>query len=142
MWIRSLGFMSLHMRNYLATVAFLAACFAMQSSARAQASDDALSLSKTTACMLKVLRTVPGVSEASLGTSTDGGWDHPFLEYRAAEGSHWVQPNRFNLQKDDKGHVWFMAMLPGVGKIDTQVTDIVVKKWKMRCDVAAVVILD
>jgi hypothetical protein len=46
--------------------------------------------------MLKVLKTVPGVSEPRLGNAASGEWSHPFLEYRALEGSHWEQPTRFD----------------------------------------------
>jgi hypothetical protein len=123
------------------TGAFLAAWLAIAIPARAQTSGHALDLGQTTSCMLKVLNTVPGVSEARLGTSTNGGWIHPFLKYRAAEESHWVQPTRFDLQKSDKAKVWFMATLPGMGTLDTHVTNVVVQEWKQQCGVVAVVLL-
>ena len=90
--------------------------------------------------MFKVLRTVPGVSKPLLGNATSGGWTHPFLEYRAAEGSHWEQPTRFDVQKSRDGRFLFMATLPGIGTIYTHVTDVVVQKWKERCSAEAVVV--
>jgi hypothetical protein len=81
--------------------------------------------------MLKVLKAVPGVSEPRLGNAASGEWSHPFLEYRALEGSHWEQPTRFDVQQSDDGGFWFMAMLPGMGTIGTRVTDVVVLKWKV-----------
>ena len=90
--------------------------------------------------MLKVLETVPGVSEPRLGKATNGDVAHPFLEYRAAEGSRWVQPTRFTFQESSEGHGYFMATLPGIGPIDTHVTDIIVKKWETTCGARALVL--
>jgi hypothetical protein len=111
------------------------------SSAGDQTSKVPLPLEQTAECMLKVLKTVPGVSEPRLGNATTGGWTHPFLEYRAAEESRWIQPTRFDVQKPDDGHILFMGTLPGVGPLDTHVTDVVVQQWKLQCGVAAIVIL-
>jgi hypothetical protein len=123
-------------------LAFLAAWFVLAFPARAQTSDVPARLKQTTECMLKVLKTVPGVSEPRLGNATSSGWTHPFLEYRAAEDSHWEQPTRFDAQKSDDGRFWFMSMLPGMGTIDTHVTDVVVLKWKAQCTVEAAVLLE
>jgi hypothetical protein len=122
-------------------IAFLAALSVIAFPARAQANDVPLQLKQTTECMLKVLRTVPGVSEPRIGNSTSDGWTHPYLEYRAAEDSHWEQPTRFDVQKSHDGRFRFMAVLPGVGGIDIHVTNNVVKEWKERCGVEAVVLL-
>jgi hypothetical protein len=111
------------------------------SSAGDQTSEVPLPLEQTAECMLKVLKTVPGVSEPRLGNVTTGGWTHPFLEYRAAEESRWIQPTRFDVQKRDDGHILFMAMLPGMSALDTHVTNVVVQEWKVQCGVAAIVIL-
>jgi hypothetical protein len=91
--------------------------------------------------MLKILKTVPGVSEPRLDNATSGGWTHPFLEYRAAEESQWVQPTRFDAQKAADGSFSFVGILPGTGRLDTHVTNIVVEQWKTQCGVEATVIL-
>ena|ERR1700723_393968 len=111
------------------------------SSAGPETSEVPLQLKQTAECMLKVLKTVPGVSEPRLDNATSGGWTHPFLEYRAAEGSHWVQPTRFDAQKTTAGSFSFVGILPGMGPIDTHVTNVVVEQWKARCGVEAMVIL-
>jgi len=128
------------MRNSLVTGALLGLWFASSAPARAVTGYDQ-DLGQTTACMLKVLKTVPGVSDAHLGISVDGGSEYPFLEYRATEQTHWLEPTRFTLQKGNSGQIWFQAMLPGIGRLDTHVTDDVVKKWREQCGVVAVVLL-
>jgi hypothetical protein len=110
--------------------------------ARAQTSNGALHLKEATDCMLKALKAVPGVSQPRLGNATSGGWTHPFLEYRATEDSHWQQPTRFDLEKSDEGRILFVAMLPGMGRIDSHVTDVVVQKWKEQCGVDVVVLFE
>lgn len=124
-------------RTQSLAIAFLAAWCAIAFPVRAQASDH---LKQTTECMLQVLRVVPGVSEPHLGSASSGGWTHPFLEYRADEESHWEQPTRFDAQQSNNGAVYFRAVLPGVGRIDTHVTNLVVQKWKEQCGVEAVVV--
>jgi hypothetical protein len=99
--------------------------------------------------MLKVLKAVPGVTDPKLGTFSFAGSTWPYLEYRAAEGSSWVQPTRFavhqapdgNMRYPDGGVV-FMGMLPGAMPIDLHVTDVVVEKWRAQCKVDVVVKLD
>ena len=110
--------------------------------ARAQNKDVPLHLKQTTECMLKVLKATPGVSEPRLESATSGGWTYPLLEYRAIEDSHWEQPTRFDLQKSDDGRMFFVAMLPGIGRIDTHVTRVVVQKWRARCSVEAAVLFE
>jgi hypothetical protein len=111
------------------------------SSARAETSGVPLPLKRPAECMFKVLKTVPGVSEPRLDNATGDGWTHPFLEYRAAEGSQWVEPTRFDAQKNAAGGFSFVGILPGVGPLDTHVTNVVVEQWKTQCGVEAMVIL-
>jgi hypothetical protein len=96
-------------------------------------------------CMLDVLKTVPGVSDARLGISQSEGWTHPFLEYRAEEKARWVQPTRFDVQKPkgaDNGHYTFIALLPGLvtegEEVDAHVTREVVVRWREKCGVSAI----
>ena len=112
-------------------------------SAQGQTSDVPPSLKQSADCMLEVLKTVPGVSEPKLGYVTREGWTHPFLEYRAAERTSWVQPTRFEARRSARG-MWFQAVLPGVVSpglgLDIHVTDAVMKKWKTQCHIDAIVI--
>ena len=103
-------------------------------------------LTQATECMLKVLKVTPGVSEPKLGEATSSGTMAPFLEYRAAEATRWVQPTRFTFQQSSKGVIWFQTMLPGAmpsgSHPDLHVTDVVVKKWQLQCGVLASVLLE
>ncbi len=93
--------------------------------------------------MLKVLKTVPGVSEPRLGNASSAGSTRPFLEYRATEASRWKQPTRFALQRSPDGQVYFMAVLPGnVIPSDTHVTNVVVQRWKAQCGADATVLME
>lgn len=87
--------------------------------------------------MFEVLQTVPGVTEPRLGYVTADGGTLPFLEYRAAEKSSWVEPTRFDARKTDDGDYWFLAYLPGIGEIDSHITETIMEKWKAQCDVDA-----
>ena len=117
------------MRTVLYSLAFLSVAL-MALPARAQSTKVPVDLEHMAECMLEVLKTVPGVSEPRLGTDTSNGWLHSFLEYRASEGSQWIQPTRFDAKKSDDGHYYFQTLLPGLGKIDTHVTEMVIQKWK------------
>ena len=129
------------MRTLSLSIAFSTALSVTSIPACAQAEGVPLPLKQTTECMLRALRTVPGVSEPRIGYSTSDGWTHPYLGYRAAEESHWEQPTRFDAQKSHDGGFRFMATLPGVGKFDFHVTNNVVKEWKEVCGIEAVVVL-
>jgi hypothetical protein len=97
-------------------------------------------LKRNADCMYKVLLKVPGISEAKLGYVTRNGWTTPFLEYRAEEKSSWVGPTHFEAQKVRDTYV-FEGLLPGVGDLDTHVTEVVVKRWSKQCQVVAMVVL-
>jgi hypothetical protein len=106
-----------------------------------EANDVAPALMRSAECMLKVLKSEPGVDQARLGTS-NVGWIHPYLEYSASEKTGWVQPTRFEALKPadpSRGPYLFQAVLPGVlperGKFDLHVTNNVEKRWKRRCGV-------
>jgi hypothetical protein len=94
--------------------------------------------------MLSVLKATPGVRDPNLGISSYDGWTHPFLEYRADEKSHWVQPTRFYAQKPhdpDRGPYPFVGVLPGIGTLDLHVTNSVIKSWEAECGVHAIALL-
>lgn len=101
-------------------------------------------IKKTMGCMLRVLKTVPGVSNPRMHIVTTGDVTQSFIEYRATEATRWVQPTRFILHKTSDGGIWFLATLPGIlppgGSLDLHVTDAVMKKWKAQCGVDANVI--
>ena len=89
---------------------------------------------------------MPGVSQASLGDAMNNGTDHPFIEYRAAEGARWEQPTRFNLQQSSDARFSFMAILPGAAasgsNVDAHITNAIVKKWETQCGVEANVLFE
>ncbi len=91
-------------------------------------------------CMLTVLKMVPGVSELRLDSDNRNGWNHPFLEYRAAEGLRGSQRMRFDAQKSVEGYHWFLAYLSGMGNPQIHVTELVIQSWKTQCGVSANVI--
>jgi len=80
---------------------------------------------------------MPGVSEPNLGKATSHGVIHTFIEYRAVEGSHWKEPTRFTLEQSINGRFLFTAVLPGIGPLETHVTDAVTRKWQTECGVLA-----
>jgi hypothetical protein len=108
-----------------------------------QTSDVPHALKQSAECMLKVLKTVLGVSEPKLGYATSEGWNHPFLEYRAEERNSWGKPMRFEAQKKVIPHqYWFLAItsgrvLPDIGHVDIHVTEAVMQQWKAQCNVDA-----
>ena len=103
-------------------------------------------LTQATACMLNVLKTVPGVSEPRVGTIPSSGVMVPFVEYHAAEKASWAQPTRFVFQPTTNGTIWFQALLPGLVStgtdVDWHVTKFVVEKWSTRCGVQASVLFE
>ncbi|OOG43581.1 hypothetical protein B0E51_01980 [Rhodanobacter sp. C05] len=103
-------------------------------------------MTQTTACMLRVLKVMPGVSQAVLGEAKSNGATRPFIEYRAAEGARWKQPTRFTLQQSSGSHFSFMAVLPGLvtpgSDVDAHVTNAVVKKWETQCGAEANVLFE
>jgi len=107
--------------------------------AYAQAHGHSPRLTQATACMLKVLKATPGVSEPRLGSTTSRGVTYVFIEYRAAEASSWKEPTRFVLQPSGANDIWFLGLLPGMMPVDLHVTEVIVKKWKTQCGVEAVV---
>jgi hypothetical protein len=113
--------------------------------ARAQTSDLPVPLKQTADCMYEVLKAMPGVSDPKLGYVTSNGWTHPFLEYRADEATQWVQPTRFEAQRNEKGQYSFLGILPGqidprLGALDLHVTNAVTTKWNTQCHANAFVI--
>jgi hypothetical protein len=103
-------------------------------------------------CMLVVLNETPGITEGKLGISTFKGQPFPYVEYRAAEGASWEQPTRFDLHAPhdpNRGPFSFWGLVPGICPAlpgencpDIHVTQDVVKGWKSRCGVAAVVLME
>jgi hypothetical protein len=95
--------------------------------------------------MLKVLKSVPGVTDARLGVVHSDGWTHSYLAYHANEGDKPGFPKnnglfamQFDAQKgeDGIGRYWFLAYVSGFGGApDLHVTDIVMNEWKIQCDV-------
>lgn len=137
--------LNFNVRHTLAGVARLKFIFcltlALPLSASAYVSNASSDLTQVTACMLKALKTIPGVSQEVLGEAKSHGTTRPFIEYRAEEETRWEQPTRFTLQPSNGSRFWFMAMLPGLvapgSDLDLHITNVVVKKWKTQCGVEA-----
>src|SRR5690242_746932 len=115
----------------------------------AHAGDMPVPLQHAAKCMLRVLRTTAGVSHATMGVATTGGWTHPYLEYRASEKTHWIEPTRFDADKPmnvDSGPYEFTAMLPGVvptgEQLDFHVTDRITDAWQKKCGVHGVILTE
>ncbi len=97
-------------------------------------------LERTEACMLGVLKSTAGVTDAKLGISNAQGWDQPFLEFDAQEKARWGGYTRFYLQKSTDpvhGPFEFMAYLSGLSApgegIDIHVSDTVMQEWLAQC---------
>jgi len=111
---------------------------------------------QATACMLKVLKTVPGVSNPRQGITVGipgqvlpapGRIPRPYVEYEAAEMAHWTAPTRFIFESASKNEIYFQTMLPGMvssptSMPDTHITDVVTKKWKAQCGVQAGILFE
>ena len=142
----------LHFRGYV--VIALCTCVAPVF-ARSTAPADLTRAKQAAECMLKALKTVPGVSDAKQGVTVGipgqvlpapGRVPRPYVEYWAAEDARWTTPTRLIFEYSNKGAIYFQAVLPGivsVGKTpDTHVTDIATRKWQAQCDVKAIVLFE
>jgi hypothetical protein len=110
---------------------------ALNTSAYAQLTDVSADLKRSSECMFKVLKSVPGVTKPRLGWVRHNGIVLPFLEYDAAESSRWSGPTRFTIHSSPEDGMYFGAALPGVGPLDTHVTDAVIREWRVQCFVQA-----
>ena len=110
---------------------------ALSTSAYAQVTDVSADLKRSSECMFKVLQSVPGVTKPRLGWVRHDGIVLPFLEYEASEMSRWTGPTRFTIHSSPEDGMFFEAVLPGVGPLDTHVTDAVIREWRARCFVQA-----
>jgi hypothetical protein len=123
--------------------------------ARSTAPADRANAKQAAECMLKVLKTVPGVSDPKQGVivgipgqvlPAPGRVPRPYVEYRAAEDARWTTPTRFIFEYSNKSVIYFQAVLPGMVRVgttpDTHVTDIVTKRWQARCGVQAAVLFE
>ena len=119
--------------------AFLIICLAFSASLQCQASELSAHLKQSMECMLKALKTVPGVRHAKQGEFTKNGITSPFLEYRANEKSRWIEPTRFYF---DRSNDAFIGDFPGIGPIDTHITDVAVDRWEKACGIKAIVVFN
>lgn len=114
--------------------------------AHGQTSATGARITHATSCMLKVLESVPGVSDAKLGEATQTGVARPYVQYHAAERYPGGQLVRFTLWQHNKGSLWFVAGMSGQvgpsGTIDIHVTDDVTHQWSIKCGVSANVLFN
>ena len=98
-------------------------------------------LQKATDCMLRVLKTTPGVSDPKIAIDKDS----VCLEYRPDEKALWEQPTTFcldpNFHSTETRYV-FTGHFPGVMSTmekepDIHVSEAVMDKWNAQCGVLA-----
>jgi hypothetical protein len=94
-------------------------------------------LMRSAECMLDVLRKSPDVSEPRLSSDTSEGWFHPFLEYKEVSAKAWRY--RFDAQRNNDGHFWFLARRPGMGVTEADLAGIleIIREWKTSCGIDA-----
>ena len=97
-----------------------------------QAADVPAPLERTAECMVSVLEATPGVSGPRLGVVTNGGWAHPFVDYRADEALSRDRPIRFEARKYQDGYE-FLAVKAGLGAPELHVTEAVMRTWEAQC---------
>lgn len=112
--------------------------------------DDATpQLKRDAQCMLRVLKSVPGIDNIEMGVSDVGGWSHPFLQYRAkAEADGYRATIRFEATKSfyssSDRKPFFIVALSGIASPGedppTYGTGAVAKLWEEKCDVHAMVL--
>jgi hypothetical protein len=87
-------------------------------------------------CMYDVLKTIPGINEPKLGYVTNAEWNHPFVEYLAAEGGR-VSQIRFEAEKPRPDHLgyWFLTSFVGgiPSDLDLGLMEFIMHKWKTQC---------
>ena len=101
-----------------------------------QTTDVPAPLEQTAECMIQVLKARPDVFGPTLGLTTSEGWTHPFVEYRADEALSRESPIRFDAVKYRGGYV-FWAVQSGLGAPELHVTEAVMQRWKVHCQVYA-----
>jgi hypothetical protein len=124
--------------------------FLSTSAAHAASMDDVTpQLKRDAECMLRVLKSVPGIDGTEMGVSDLGGWSHPFLQYRAAPARDGYRATiRFdatkNFQSNDRKST-FEAMIPGIyGQNESGPPDYgtgaLAKLWEKKCTVRVMVL--
>jgi hypothetical protein len=126
------------------------AVFAAVSAAHAASMDDVMpELRQDAECMLRTLKSVPGIDGTEIGFSDTGRWSHPFIQYRAPPLSDGYRATiRFEATKSfyssgDK-KPFFIVALSGISSPGedppTYGTGAVGKLWEEKCDVHAMVL--
>lgn len=100
-------------------------------------------LKRNVACMMEVLKEIPGTTNPKMRAVNRDGATYALVEYRAAESASSTTPTTFTVSRDSHGKTRASTTLPGLftpgEKLDTHVTDAVTKAWQTRCDVTATV---
>ncbi len=105
-------------------------------------------LKQSVACMIEVLKTMPGVNAPVSGLSATDGWLHPYVRFEYPDELGQTYTARFEAQKPPASNpdgYWFMAVLPGLvdprtGHSAEWGTHRVLQAWKTRCGINASVL--
>ena len=120
------------------------------SAARTASIDDLTpQLKSDTECMLRVLKSVPGIDDAEMGVSDTGDWLHPFLQYHAvAETNGFRATTRFEATRDfhssSDQKTFFRALISGLAPPGEEPPDYgtgaMAKLWEKKCNVHVMVL--
>jgi hypothetical protein len=95
------------------------------------------------ACMMRVLKAIPGVTSPKLRAVTRNGITYVSIEYLAAESARWETPTTFALDQESNGEIVASTTLPGLftpgTQLDLHVTNAVKHAWQAQCSVPAMV---
>jgi len=99
-------------------------------------------------CMLRVLKSVSGIDTIESGMSDVGGWQHPFLQYRAAPLPNGYRAViRFDATTEfhsDDRKSFFIANLSGMSAVNEEAPDYgagaMATLWEKKCDVHVMVL--
>jgi len=128
------------MRKIVHTVGLISGVVVIAASASAVPGDTSPGLKRSADCMLGVLQTTQGVTDAKIFSDQS----RFCLQYRAAEKSRWIEPTEFCLQGSrnaTQGPYDFWAIFPGVTPPgedpDIHVSEAIMQKWNAQCGVRA-----
>ena len=129
------------MRKIVHAVGLASGVLVTAVSASAIADGTPAGLKRAAECMLGILQTTQGVTDAKIYSDQS----RLCLQYRADEKSRWIGPAEFCLQSArsaTQGPYDFWAVFPGVTppgeEPDIHVSEAIMQKWNAQCGVRAI----